>query len=104
MQFLPSVLPTHMEFAEKEAMRKRLETLALSVLPGAKLLPFGSTANGLSLRNSDMDLCCIFDRPQVGRDGSQRTGPELVELLAEVIQRGVPRSQKSFAHWNSCST
>lgn len=54
-----------MEFAEKESMRKRLEMLATTVLPGAKLLPFGSTANGLSLRNSGA-LHFTLGRPAVG--------------------------------------
>lgn len=50
--FLPSVCPARMEYHEKEATRVKLEILAGRVLPGAKLKPFGSTANGLSLRNS----------------------------------------------------
>lgn len=54
--FIPSVLPTHMEFQVKEKTRKYLEMLADKALPGARLIPFGSTASGLSLRNSGEDI------------------------------------------------
>ena len=50
--FIPSILPTPEEYQVKEAARKFLEGLAERVCPGAKLLPFGSQANGMALRNS----------------------------------------------------
>lgn len=50
--FLPSVQPAQQEYIEKEATRLVLEQLANTLLPGAELKAFGSTANGLSLRNS----------------------------------------------------
>jgi DNA polymerase sigma len=86
---------------EKEATRVKLENMAARVLPGAKLKPFGSTANGLSLRNSgpclhiglaiglsdacaDMDLCCLLPP----HSGQAKTAAELVEELGTVIQQG----------------
>ncbi|EGF99944.1 uncharacterized protein MELLADRAFT_112216 [Melampsora larici-populina 98AG31] len=62
--FLPSVLPTAEEYQIKEQTRQYLETLADKVSPGARLLPFGSIASGLALRNSDMDLCCLIDHTE----------------------------------------
>jgi terminal uridylyltransferase len=50
--FLPSVLPTAEEYQIKENARKFLQDLADRISPGAKLLPFGSQANGMALRNS----------------------------------------------------
>ena len=55
--FLPSVMPTAEEYQIKEATRKFLEGLADKVSPGAKLLPFGSQANGMALRNSGEVYC-----------------------------------------------
>jgi hypothetical protein len=82
--FLPSILPTHAEFAEKEAVRQRLEALAHTILPGARLLPFGSTANGLALRNSDMDLNMVLP---LGYDGT-KSASELVMQFGSLIERG----------------
>ena len=50
--YLPSIMPSPQEYAEKESTRQSLEALAKTVLPGCSLVAFGSTANGLSLRNS----------------------------------------------------
>lgn len=54
--FIPSILPSAEEYQVKENARKYLEYLADRVTPGAKLLPFGSQANGLALRNSGKQL------------------------------------------------
>lgn len=50
--FLSPILPTEEEYRIKEATRRQLERLAGNVSPGAKLLAFGSMANGFALRNS----------------------------------------------------
>ena len=50
--FLGPLLPTEEEYRVKEATRRQLERLAGRVSPGAKLLAFGSMANGFALRNS----------------------------------------------------
>lgn len=50
--FLGPILPTEEEYRIKEATRRQLERLAGKVSPGAKLLAFGSMANGFALRNS----------------------------------------------------
>ncbi len=50
--FLGPILPTEEEYRVKEATRRQLERLAGKVSPGAKLLAFGSMANGFALRNS----------------------------------------------------
>lgn len=50
--FLSPILPTEEEYRMKEATRRQLERLAGKVSPGAKLLAFGSMANGFALRNS----------------------------------------------------
>ncbi|GAA97964.1 uncharacterized protein L969DRAFT_92111 [Mixia osmundae IAM 14324] len=81
--FLPSVLPTADEYQMKEQTRIYLQTLANRVSPGAKLLPFGSMANGFALRNSDMDLCCF--RSETERP--QRSSSELVEILGRIIEQ-----------------
>lgn len=54
--FLSPILPTEEEYRIKEATRRQLERLAAKVSPGAKLLAFGSMANGFALRNSGE--CC----------------------------------------------
>ncbi|PWN21173.1 hypothetical protein BCV69DRAFT_282664 [Microstroma glucosiphilum] len=82
--FLSPILPTEEEYRIKEATRRQLERLAAKVSPGAKLLAFGSMANGFALRNSDMDLCCL-----INRSGDQEVHPsasELVEMLSKVIR------------------
>lgn len=52
IEFLTPMLPTEEEYRIKEATRRQLERLAERVSPGARLLAFGSMANGFALRNS----------------------------------------------------
>ncbi|GAA5869472.1 hypothetical protein JCM8547_001499 [Rhodosporidiobolus lusitaniae] len=80
--FVPSVVPQPDEYAAKEQARVYLEKLADQVSPGAKLLPFGSMANGFALKNSDMDLCCFL-----AKDAPVRSASELVELLGRLIEQ-----------------
>ncbi|PWY99222.1 hypothetical protein BCV70DRAFT_207404 [Testicularia cyperi] len=89
--FLSPILPTEEEYRIKEATRRQLERLANRVSPGAKLLAFGSMANGFALRNSDMDLCCLTRKPEVKSDDAQppqqeHTASELVEILGQLIR------------------
>lgn len=50
--FVIQLLPTTEEMAVKEDVRKLLERLIRTIEPESRLLSFGSTANGFSLRNS----------------------------------------------------
>lgn len=50
--FVIQLLPTQEEMAVKEDVRKLLERLIRTIEPESRLLSFGSTANGFSLRNS----------------------------------------------------
>lgn len=50
--FVIQLLPTPEELAIKEDVRKLLERLIRTLEPDSRLLSFGSTANGFSLRNS----------------------------------------------------
>lgn len=50
--FVIQLLPTPEEMAVKEDVRKLLERLIHTIEPDSRLLSFGSTANGFSLRNS----------------------------------------------------
>ena len=50
--FVIQLLPTQEELAVKEDVRKLLERLIRTIEPDSRLLSFGSTANGFSLRNS----------------------------------------------------
>ena len=50
--FVLRLLPTQDELAIKEDVRRLLEKLIRSIEPDSRLLAFGSTANGFSLRNS----------------------------------------------------
>jgi len=50
--FVLQLLPTAEEMAVKEDVRKLLERLIRTIEPDSRLLSFGSTANGFSLRNS----------------------------------------------------
>lgn len=50
--FVVQLLPTQEELAIKEDVRKLLERLIRTIEPDSRLLSFGSTANGFSLRNS----------------------------------------------------
>ncbi|SOV07814.1 related to caffeine-induced death protein 1 Cid1 [Ustilago sp. UG-2017a] len=84
--FLSPILPTEEEYRIKEATRRQLERLANRVSPGAKLLAFGSMANGFALRNSDMDLCCLMGKGDDGHPTTQHTASELVEILGQLIR------------------
>lgn len=50
--FVIQLLPTNEEMAIKEDVRRLLEKLIKTIEPDSRLLSFGSTANGFSLRNS----------------------------------------------------
>lgn len=52
LDFVIQLLPTAEEMAVKEDVRKLLERLIRTIEPDSRLLSFGSTANGFSLRNS----------------------------------------------------
>lgn len=52
LDFVVQLLPTQEEMAVKEDVRKLLERLIRTIEPESRLLSFGSTANGFSLRNS----------------------------------------------------
>lgn len=52
VDFVIQLLPTPEELAVKENVRGLLERLIRTIEPDSRLLSFGSTANGFSLRNS----------------------------------------------------
>ena len=52
LDFVVQLLPTVEELTVKEDVRKLLERLIRTIEPDSRLLSFGSTANGFSLRNS----------------------------------------------------
>ncbi|CAO1632277.1 unnamed protein product [Sympodiomycopsis kandeliae] len=84
--FLSPILPTEEEYRIKEATRRQLERLAGKVIPGARLLAFGSMANGFALKNSDMDLCCLTAESSA----EAAKGPpasELVERMAQILRQ-----------------
>ena len=105
------------ELAVKEDVRKLLERLIRTIEPESRLLSFGSTANGFSLRNSgasihapvpfvcggvadthlpDMDLCCLIDSDE------RTTASNLVTLLGDLLERGkapCPDSTPRVAHF-----
>ena len=103
VDFVVQLLPTVEELAVKEDVRKLLERLIRTIEPESRLLSFGSTANGFSLRNSglsthahtifvcggiidtsvpDMDLCCLIDSDE------RTTASNLVTLLGDLLERG----------------
>ncbi|PWN43078.1 PAP/OAS1 substrate-binding domain-containing protein, partial [Ceraceosorus guamensis] len=84
--FLSPILPTEEEYRIKEATRRQLERLAGKVSPGAKLLAFGSMANGFALKNSDMDLCCLIGKDENGKT-PEFNASELVETLGNLIRQ-----------------
>jgi terminal uridylyltransferase len=89
--------------AVKEDVRKLLERLIRTIEPESRLLSFGSTANGFSLRNSggtqgsidssshlksfpiDMDLCCLIDSEE------RLSATDLVTMLGDLLERGQTR-------------
>ncbi|TCD59960.1 hypothetical protein EIP91_011011, partial [Steccherinum ochraceum] len=79
--FVIQLLPTPEELAIKEDVRKLLERLIRTLEPDSRLLSFGSTANGFSLRNSDMDLCCLID------SDDRLAASDLVTMLGDLLER-----------------
>lgn len=77
--FVIQLLPTSEELAVKEDVRKLLERLIRTIEPDSRLLSFGSTANGFSLRNSGMRLVS-FMRTHVSSQRA-RHGPLLSDRL-----------------------
>jgi terminal uridylyltransferase len=100
-EFVIQLLPTTEEMAVKDDVRKLLERLIRTIEPDSRLLSFGSTANGFSLRNSgttyssilfltqpfnshiDMDLCCLIDSKE------RLAATDLVTMLGDLLERGM---------------
>ncbi|PWN33284.1 PAP/OAS1 substrate-binding domain-containing protein, partial [Meira miltonrushii] len=82
--FLTPILPTEEEYRIKEATRRQLERLTGKVSPGAKLLAFGSMANGFALKNSDMDLCCLLASDASKEKKEYAIHPDASRLVEEL--------------------
>ncbi|KAG0707146.1 hypothetical protein DFH29DRAFT_50625 [Suillus ampliporus] len=90
--FVIRLLPTQEEMAVKEDVRKLLERLIRTIEPDSRLLSFGSTANGFSLRNSDMDLCCLIDSDE------RLSASDLVTMLGDLLERETKFHVKPLPH------
>ncbi|KAG6888560.1 hypothetical protein C0992_008189 [Termitomyces sp. T32_za158] len=90
--FVIQLLPTPEEMAVKEDVRKLLERLIRTIEPESRLLSFGSTANGFSLRNSDMDLCCLIDSKE------RLAATDLVTMLGDLLERETKFHVKPLPH------
>ncbi|TDL26858.1 hypothetical protein BD410DRAFT_763019 [Rickenella mellea] len=90
--FVVQLLPTPEELAVKEDVRKLLEKLIRTIEPNSRLLSFGSTANGFSLRNSDMDLCCLIDSEE------RLSASDLVTILGDLLERETKFKVKPLPH------
>ncbi|KAJ3931307.1 MAG: hypothetical protein NXY57DRAFT_1008057 [Lentinula lateritia] len=90
--FVIQLLPTQEELAVKEDVRKLLERLIRTIEPDSRLLSFGSTANGFSLRNSDMDLCCLIDSEE------RLAASDLVTMLGDLLERETKFHVKPLPH------
>ncbi|KAI0077691.1 hypothetical protein K474DRAFT_1063343 [Panus rudis PR-1116 ss-1] len=90
--FVIQLLPTPEELAVKEDVRKLLERLIRTIEPDSRLLSFGSTANGFSLRNSDMDLCCLIDSEE------RLSASDLVTMLGDLLERETKFHVKPLPH------
>ncbi|KAF9528870.1 hypothetical protein CPB83DRAFT_766212, partial [Crepidotus variabilis] len=92
LDFVIQLLPTQEEMAVKEDVRKLLERLIRTIEPDSRLLSFGSTANGFSLRNSDMDLCCLIDSEE------RLAASDLVTMLGDLLERETKFHVKPLPH------
>ncbi|EJD41094.1 PAP/OAS1 substrate-binding domain-containing protein, partial [Auricularia subglabra TFB-10046 SS5] len=92
-EFVLRLLPTNDELAIKEDVRKLLEKLIRTIEPDSRLMAFGSTANGFSLRNSDMDLCCLIDAAKPPLNAS-----DLVQLVGDLLERETKFAVKTLPH------
>ncbi|KAG1744657.1 uncharacterized protein EDB91DRAFT_1246772 [Suillus paluster] len=90
--FVIRLLPTQEEMAVKEDVRKLLERLIRTIEPDSRLLSFGSTANGFSLRNSDMDLCCLIDSAE------RLSASDMVTMLGDLLERETKFHVKPLPH------
>ncbi|KAI0632885.1 hypothetical protein C8Q77DRAFT_853215 [Trametes polyzona] len=91
-EFVIQLLPTTEEMAVKEDVRKLLERLIRTIEPDSRLLSFGSSANGFSLKNSDMDLCCLID------SGERLNAADLVTMVGDLLERETKFHVKPLPH------
>ncbi|KAH9893946.1 hypothetical protein C8Q73DRAFT_790522 [Cubamyces lactineus] len=91
-EFVVQLLPTTEEMAVKEDVRKLLERLIRTIEPDSRLLSFGSSANGFSLKNSDMDLCCLID------SGERLNASDLVTMVGDLLERETKFHVKPLPH------
>ncbi|KAH7100474.1 hypothetical protein BKA62DRAFT_800574 [Auriculariales sp. MPI-PUGE-AT-0066] len=82
--FVCRLLPTQDELAIKEDVRRLLEKLIRTIEPDSRLLAFGSTANGFSLRNSGklppIWISAVLSTDQVYRQNSAHARIPIVKL------------------------
>ncbi|CDO75459.1 hypothetical protein BN946_scf184823.g13 [Trametes cinnabarina] len=91
-EFVVQLLPTAEEMAVKEDVRKLLERLIRTIEPNSRLLSFGSSANGFSLKNSDMDLCCLIDSEE------RLNASDLVTMVGDLLERETKFHVKPLPH------
>jgi terminal uridylyltransferase len=88
--FVIQLLPTAEEMAVKEDVRKLLERLIRTIEPDSRLLSFGSTANGFSLRNSGQQL--VYGLASILITKPYRYGPLLLDRLQGTASRDRSRN------------
>ena len=83
--FVIQLLPTAEEMAVKEDVRKLLERLIRTIEPDSRLLSFGSTANGFSLRNSGVPTNMGSSYWQITDDGHQTWTSAVSSILMNAL-------------------
>lgn len=83
--FVIQLLPTAEEMAVKEDVRKLLERLIRTIEPDSRLLSFGSTANGFSLRNSGVHMNMGLLYWQITDNGHQTWTSAVSSILMSAL-------------------
>ncbi|CAF1040004.1 unnamed protein product, partial [Brachionus calyciflorus] len=77
----------------REALINEIECFIASKYPDAKLSVFGSSTNGFALKNSDIDICMIFEKDPNGDKRDLVLWAHSLKVITNLIE-----SKKELMH------
>ncbi|KAJ6262852.1 Terminal uridylyltransferase [Drechslerella dactyloides] len=80
------VSPTAEEIGMKDKMLRRISTICDELVPGSRIIPFGSLVSGFATKGADMDV--IFAHDTVDPQPSSLESNIPVRLASEFLKRG----------------
>ncbi|KAF3939699.1 hypothetical protein ABW19_dt0206609 [Dactylella cylindrospora] len=85
-QIVEETSPDPEETAMKTNMLRRISDICDNLVPGSRIIPFGSLVSGFATKGADMDLIFVHDTLQPAPSSNESNIP--VRLAGEFLRRG----------------